>query len=228
MKKQKLLRLASAVTLAFAASTSHATLVFDSQEHIKGAGLGNVNTILTIHQTGNPNDPDPLHEEGSVFVNGLNAQQESGETQSITQLQTLSNIGATSAANLRIVFNAAEPSGDGISLDNLVLNIWDPNGSLLFTTGDLPAPVAFLSTDPGVGNAGFSFKLDPVQAALAQTQAFAGSFANNRIGLAARVSGFDGGPETFFATSVPEPGTWALFAAGLIGVAGLARRRVSL
>jgi hypothetical protein len=53
------------------------------------------------------------------------------------------------------------------------------------------------------------------------------SFGATRVGLTATANDATGGHETFFLMAVPEPSTWAMLAAGVIGVAGMVRRRVS-
>ena len=54
MKNRDLIGLASAMTLAFAASAAHATLIQATPFKIdqQGTGLGNVDTILTIQSPG--------------------------------------------------------------------------------------------------------------------------------------------------------------------------------
>ena len=89
-----------------------------------------------------------------------------------------------------------------------------------------------------IGNSGFVFVLDSVQAAQAQA---AGAFDNpaNVIGLSAGLSDATGGHETFFVASrpavgvpfdfdptVPEPSTYLTLSAGLLAMLGFSRRRL--
>ena len=148
-----------------------------------------------------------------------------------TQVRSLGELGVNSAEDLRIVFNAAEPGpegsvNNGITLDNLVLSIFDPAGAVLFTS-DAFTPITFNSTFPGTGNAGFVFALSGSEITAAQS-AFGGDFGLNLVGLSASASSAAGGNETFFAVAappVPEPSTYAMMGAGLLGLAWLRRRK---
>ena len=151
-----------------------------------------------------------------------------------TQTRSISSLGLTSAADIRVVFNALEPGNEqSISLTNLQLSIYSPSGGLLFNSGVF-TPVNFADTFTGAGNSGFVFALDSAQAAAAQAAAFAGGgFGSNLIGLTAAASNATGGLETFFVASggggvttpIPEPETYALMLAGLGALGFVAKRR---
>jgi len=236
----KSLPLAAALAAGLCASAAHASLVFGSAEDFQGSGLGNVNTILTISSPGST-----TFEAGSVGRSSTNAEVTAGDVKtgaSQTQTRTLGDLGVTSASDLRVVFNALEPGSgaNGITLSDLVLTIYDPTGAVLFTSGAF-TPVSFADTLTGAGNSGFVFHLDAAQAASAQALAFGTGFAANQVGLSAAAGcsaatesptcmNATGGFETFFVAesptvaAIPEPGTYALMAAGL-GVLGFISRR---
>jgi len=112
---------------------------------------------------------------------------------------SLSALGISSAANLRIVFNAAEPGNlPDINLNNLVLTLYSSTNAGATFTASLPAGIHFPTTATGVGNSGYVFALaspslcaaisggcpggsDTTEAAAAQT------FLNNNGGTAVRV-----------------------------------------
>ena len=151
-----------------------------------------------------------------------------------TQTRTISSLDVATAADLRVVFNALEPSNlESISLDNLVLNIFSSTGLLLFTSGAFTG-INFPNTFAGAGNSGFVFALDAAQAAAAQAAAFGLGFGSNLIGLAATASNATDGFETFFVASgrgtvppqqIPVPGSLALVGLALVGLATLRRLR---
>lgn len=225
---------AVAAVLAGLAAPAQADLVLVGPEDFQGTGLGSVNTILTIQSPGstsfetgsvgralsNPNDV--------ITGNAL-----TGASQ--TQTRTVDELGLTTAANLRVVFNALEPGGPGNSvlLSDLELSIFSHTGALLFASGDFSCPTVpgcnFPNTLTGAGNSGFVFALTPLQQAAA-----AGALANplNRVGLSATVNNATSGFETFFVansgstvTPIPEPETYALMLAGLAAVGFVANRR---
>jgi hypothetical protein len=224
-----------ATVLAAATGAAHANLTLVGPENFQGTGLGSVNTILTLGSPGSS-----IFESGGVaFGDVVTGDAKTGSSQ--TQTRTLGQLGVTSAANLRVVFNALEPgAAQGITLDNLTLNIWSSTGTLLFTSGAF-TPINFADTQTGAGNSGFVFALDATQQALAAA-AFGAGFQSNVVGLTATAGcnettgpgclGATGGFETFFVAAaqgvtppIPEPGTFALMAAGLAVMAYLSRRR---
>jgi hypothetical protein len=228
-----------AAGLLASAGIAHADLILLGQVDMQGTGLGNANTLLTIQSPGSSTS-----ENGTVGLTNTGAFTSSGsQLVGINQTRTITQSGASSASTLRIVFNAQEPGNaadNPITLNSLVLTIYSPTGAQLFTSGALSgAPLNFSATQVGTGNAGFVFGLNPAQAQAAQTAAFAGAnFGNNVIGLSASASSATGGFETFFVSNVggqgglpplvgpiPEPGTVALLATGLLAMGGIARRR---
>jgi hypothetical protein len=237
MTRHKLALAGITTTLAIVGTAAHASLVYLGTADLQGTGIGAVNTILTIQSPGNSTE-----EEGSVGLNSSGAQVTSGNVltgASQTQVRSFSSVGITSASNLRIVFNAQEPGGaaNGIRLEELELNVFTPAGAQIFSSGSF-TPRTFTATQTGVGRAGEVFALDATQAAQLQAAAGAG-FGSALIGLEAEADNATGGPETFFVTAagglpplqpplvgpIPEPGTLALLASGLLFAGGVARRR---
>lgn len=220
---------AAAVALSAAwAAPAHAALELQSAPDFGGSGLGAVNTVLTLQGKGNAS-----FEAGSVgrvaggTTDLLQGDVKTGSSQ--TQTRSIESLGVQSAADLRVVFNAAEPGNQnaGVTLTDLRLTIYSPSGSLLFSSGAF-SPVALQGTATGVGNSGFVFALDTTDAALAQAAAFGAGGQANLVGLSATVSDASGGAETFYVASnvslVPEPATYAMLLAGL-GLVGLQKRR---
>ena len=214
------------------AQTASATLILLGPNPEGGTGLGTVETVLTLSSPGSSSNetgcvrPGP---GGTITANCgfVDATVMTGEGQIGTP--TLGTIGATSASDLRVVFNASEPASDSITLNNLVLSIYDPAGALLFASGP-SGPFVFPTTFSGTGNSGFLFGLDATQAAQAQAAAFGPGSANNRIGLGASLSNATGGLESFFVaattqtTPVPDGGSAVmLLGMALMGLAGVRR-----
>jgi len=230
---------AAAALVVAASQSARGTIVFKQVVELQGTGLGDVNTILTVQSQGSSST-----ESGCVAFGGLpvcfgtgntGGDEQTGASQ--TRTRTIAQSGAASAAAFVVVFNAAEPAGNSITLDSLSVRFYSPTGTELYTAS-LAAPVQFPHTEPGTGNAGFVFVLDNLQAAQAQA---AGAFNNpaNVIGLSAGLSDATGGHETFFVASrpavgvpfevepepIPEPSTYLTLGAGLL-MLGFSRRRL--
>ena len=221
-----------AMTLGMA-HTASATLIYLGPNPESGTGLGTVETVLTVTSPGSssnetgcvaPTSGGGTTTTGCGFVDA-NVMTGAGQIGT----PTLATLGATSAADLRIVFNASEPSGNDIILNNLVLTIYNSTGTqVLFTSGP-SATFVFANTFSGTGTSGFLFGLDATQAAQAQAAAFGAGFANNRVGLGASLSNATGGLETFsfrVATTqrVPDGGSMSmLLGMALMGLAGVRR-----
>ena len=232
LKRSTKLGLAVAAALGFA-SSANASLTMLAAEDFPGTGLGAVNTILTIQSPANSTT-----EFGMVSWNGtadviIGATALTGASQTLTR--SLSDLGITSAANLRVVFNASEPGGNAITLNGLTLTIYNANGSTFFTA-PLDHPYDFANTQTGTGNSGFVFGLNGTETTQLQSllNPLGGNFSSLRAGLFAVASNATGGNETFFManstallppTAIPEPETYAMILAGLGMLGFIARRR---
>lgn len=223
--KKALIATATSAAMALAATSSYADLVLVGPEVYGGSGLGAMSTILTIRSPTNTS-----FESGSVVWNGTTSIL-SGDAKSISTTESFSALGITNASQLRVIFNPAEPAGDSVTLNSLVLNVFNPAGTSLFSTSYTAIPHTFDQTFTGTGSAGFAFTLDAGSTAGLQTvldQAGSGSY---RVGLSASASMATGGQETFFVgnannlSPIPEPESYAMMLAGLGLMGFMARRR---
>jgi len=134
-----------------------------------------------------------------------------GQTLTVSFLE----IGAESLGSLHVLFQPNEPRRNDLVLNNLVLRVFSPEGDILFTSGPFLTAMVVTETHP-FRQLGFLFRLPDQDLASAAEAIF--SNPNNRIGLAATVSGASGGPERFSILAlntdppepVPEPATLPL------------------
>lgn len=226
---------AAAAITVMAPTTASASLVYMDEIDQSGAGLGAVNTILTLQSPGGSTD-----EAGSVAWSGME-DVTIGDTQALNRTYSAGDLGGATdlASNLRLVFNADEPQGGGdesITVNDIDLLLFAANGSTLGSFS-LAAPVELASPGMGIGgNEADTFGLDAPQAAALQALLT----EDARFGLSASLSNAQGGIDTFYLIraeggvtppppppggEVPEPLTLSLLGSGLAAMGLFGRRR---
>ena len=194
-----------ALLAPLAAHAAQLTYLGPVDEH--GTGLGNVATVLSVGNHGIESGCVSWDGAADIFGPGAPAcpggvpggDEKTGASQTLTR--TLSDLGNPTADTLQVVFNINEPGSDrAVRLEALVLRVLSPAGAVLLEAA-LPGPLDFVGTDAGIGSAGWAF-------GLAAAAGDAGAFASgdNRIGLAATISGADGGFETFYLATMASTG----------------------
>lgn len=235
---------AAVAFLGFAAAPAQAALIFDSSILVSAQGFGNAPRLLTIQGSGTESgcvgvgagstliggagaciadalvtDGNGVTNTGGQEVNPLSDNQKFG-------IPTIAQLGWKKASDIGLVFNATEPGGNAINVQDITLKFY--NGTTLL--GAIDGSQAFANSNPGNGVAGFAFKVDQSEQAILNSLIFAQQgFGDYRIALESTLSDASGGPESWLAVNlgnaVPEPATWGMMILGVGLIGGVMRRR---
>lgn len=243
------LKLAAAALLAatgFAATPANAALIFDSSILVSAQGFGNNPRLLTIQGNGTESgcigvgagatlfggaaaciadalvhDGNNVSNSGGQEVNPLSDNQKFG-------IPTITELGWKQASDIGLVFNATEPGGNSVNVQDVTLKFY--NGTTLL--GAIDGSQSFANSNPGNGVAGFAFKVDAAEQSFLNNLIFnQQGFGNYRIALESTISDAAGGPESWLAVNlgnaVPEPSTWGMMILGVGMIGSVMRRRQS-
>jgi PEP-CTERM motif len=159
------------------------------------------------------NDPNGVVNAGGDEPNPQNDNQKFGAP-------FASDRGIVRAADIGILFNATEPAGDAISIDDITLKFF-LDSTLV---GSIDGSHAFPSTEPGNGVAGFVFRVDAAEMDYVNAILALG---NIRFALESTLSGNFGGPESFWIVNlngggsgsgqtIPEPASLLLIGTAML------------
>jgi hypothetical protein len=260
IRLRRCLVLGTVAAAALAApQVASASIIFESRIDQTGTGFGNEPRLLTTQERGPGQDSvesscvgvsggqttvgsGSCISDGQVFKGNGVTNQGGDEVNPMREgnkfdTPTIGELGFDGAEDIGLIFNATEPGGNSVTIDDVTLKFFLDDQLIAAIDGNM----SFANTEAGNGVAGFLLVVDEEQQAFLNSTVFGlNNFRDVRIALETTISGADGGPESFWAvnlnrtgstgstgstggTPVPAPAGLSLFALGAIGL--LARRR---
>ena len=210
---------AAGVTLSCA--SAQANIIFLGEIDLGAQGFGNAPRLLTLQGNGTESAvvnvsngtivggggiPDAQVTMGNGITNTGGDQVNPFSDNQKFGIPTLGSLNFTQGSDIRLVFNATEPGGDSITINDVTLKIFNGN-TLALALDNGTTPIVFANTASGNGNAAFLLGLDAAQQTIVNNTIFNQvGFGNFRIALEATLTGAAGGPESFSVISrVPGP-----------------------
>jgi hypothetical protein len=250
---------------AFAApQMASANIIYEQPIYQTGTGFGNEPRLLTVQERGPQKNGT---ESACVGVSG--GQTSVGSSNCISDSSvykgngvsnkggdevnparegnkydtpTIGELGFNGAEDIGLIFNATDPAGNAITIDDVTLKFFLGDALIAAIDGSM----TFDATEAGNGVAGFLLSVDEDQQAYLNATVFGlGNYEDVRIALETTISGAAGGPESFWATNlnrnpsstgstgstggtpVPAPAGLALFALGAGALVARRRRKTA-
>ena len=271
LRRTAVLATAAAAALA-APQMASASIIYEAPVYDTGTGFGAEPRLLTAQERGPQKNgtesacvgvsggatsvgSQNCISDGQVFLGNGVTNEGGDEVNPMREgnkynTPTIGETGWNGAEDIGLIFNATDPSGDSIMIDDVTLKFYLDGQLLAAIDGNMTFP----QTEAGNGVAGFLLSVDEEQQAYLNSTVFGlNNYGDVRIALETTISGAAGGPESFWAvnldrttgsstststssgasttssggTPVPAPAGLGLFALGALGLLARRRRRAA-